>query len=285
MEQQIHPLEEMRDQITERGLMLIENINRVPIYEKPYASPYIVVVLNHQGWLKTIYNLQQKEFHPHDLVVIPPGHIMEAQESSDDYLISLLVISPRFLENLIRNYAQPQERTHYYINSAVHLNDEQYKGILAYFQILRAISQVDHPEREVLLAKQLKIGVQLIEIYLQENGIMTTKEFTPAIQLLNRFQNAVVKHYHESREVKYYANLLCLSPKYFGSIIKEHTGISASEWISRYVIVQAKSLFRHSKHFNIQQISHQLGFSDPAAFTRYFKANTGMSPKEYRAQQ
>ena len=285
MEQQIHPLEEMRDQITERGLMLIENINRVPIYEKPYASPYIVVVLNHQGWLKTIYNLQQKEFHPHDLVVIPPGHIMEAQESSDDYLISLLVISPRFLENLIRNYAQPQERTHYYINSAVHLNDEQYKGILAYFQILRAISQVDHPEREVLLAKQLKIGVQLIEIYLQENGIMTTKEFTPAIQLLNRFQNAVVKHYHESREVKYYANLLCLSPKYFGSIIKEQTGISASEWISRYVIVQAKSLLRHSKHFNIQQISHQLGFSDPAAFTRYFKANTGMSPKEYRAQQ
>jgi AraC-like DNA-binding protein len=282
MEQRIHPLEEMRDQITEHGLMLFENINRVPIYEKPYASPYIVVVLNHQGWLKTIYDLQQKEFHPHDLVVVPPGHIMEAQESSDDYLISLLVISPRFLENLIRNYAQSQEQTNYYINSAVHLNDEQYKGVLGYFQILHAISQVEHPEREVLLAKQMKIGVQLIEIYLQENGIMTTKEFTPALQLLNRFQNAVVKHYQESREVKYYADLLCLSPKYFGSIIKEQTGISASEWISRYVIIQAKSLLRHSKHLNIQQISFQLGFADPAAFTRYFKANTGQSPKEYR---
>jgi AraC-like DNA-binding protein len=282
MEQRIHPLEEMRDQITEHGLMLFENINRVPIYEKPYASPYIVVVLNHQGWLKTIYDLQQKEFHPHDLVVVPPGHIMEAQESSDDYLISLLVISPRFLENLIRNYAQSQEQTNYYINSAVHLNDEQYKGVLGYFQILHAISQVEHPEREVLLAKQMKIGVQLIEIYLQENGIMTAKEFTPALQLLNRFQNAVVKHYQESREVKYYADLLCLSPKYFGSIIKEQTGISASEWISRYVIIQAKSLLRHSKHLNIQQISFQLGFADPAAFTRYFKANTGQSPKEYR---
>ena len=282
MEQRTHPLEKMRNQITERGLMLFENISQVPIYEKPYASPYIVVVLNHQGWLKTIYDLQQKEFHPHDLVVIPPGHIMEAQESSDDYLVSLLVISPRFLENLIRNYAQPQEQTNYYINSSVHLNDEQYKGVLAYFQILHAISQVEHPEREVLLAKQMKIGVQLIEIYLQENGIMTAKEFTPALQLLNRFQNAVVKHYQESREVKYYADLLCLSPKYFGSIIKEQTGISASAWISRYVIIQAKSLLRHNKHLNIQQISYQLGFADPAAFTRYFKANTGLSPKEYR---
>ena len=284
MEHQIHPLEEMRDQIMERGLMLFDNVNKVPIYEKPYASPYIVVVLNHQGWLRTIYDLQQKELQPHDLVVIPPGHIMEAQESSDDYLVSLLVISPRFLEKLTRNYTQSQEQIRFYINSDIHLNDEQYKGVVGYFQMLQAISQVDHPEREALLAKQMKIGVQLIEIYLQENGI-TTRGFTPAQELLKRFQNAVVKHFHESREVKYYADLLCLSPKYFGTLIKEETGISASEWISRYVIIQAKSLLSHSRDLNIQQISYQLGFSDPAAFTRYFKMNAGLSPKEYRVQQ
>ena len=284
MEHQIHPLEEMKDQIMERGLMLFDNVNKVPIYEKPYASPYIVVVLNHQGWLRTIYDLQQKELQPHDLVVIPPGHIMEAQESSDDYLVSLLVISPRFLEKLTRNYTQSQEQIRFYINSDIHLNDEQYKGVVGYFQMLQAISQVDHPEREALLAKQMKIGVQLIEIYLQENGI-TTRGFTPAQELLKRFQNAVVKHFHESREVKYYADLLCLSPKYFGTLIKEETGISASEWISRYVIIQAKSLLRHSRCLNIQQISYQLGFSDPAAFTRYFKMNAGLSPKEFRVQQ
>ena len=92
-------------------------------------------------------------------------------------------------------------------------------------------------------------------------------------------------HFRESKEVQYYANLLCLSPKYFGSIIKENTGTSASDWISQYVIVQAKSLLRHNKDLNIQQISYQLGFTDPAAFTRYFKANAGLSPKEYREQQ
>ena len=108
---------------------------------------------------------------------------------------------------------------------------------------------------------------------------------TPIQQLLYRFQNAVVTHYQKSREVQFYANLLCLSPKYFGSIIKEQTGIPAGEWITRYVIVQAKSLLRHSTNLNIQQISYQLGFPDPAAFTRYFKANTGMSPKEYREKQ
>ena len=274
----------MRDQIIERGLMLFDNINRVPIYEKPYASPFIVLCLNHQGWLKTIYDLQQKEFHQHDLAVIPPGHIMQAQESSEDYLVSLLVISPQFLEKLSHHHPSSHEQIKYYNNSAFHLNDKQYEGILGYFRMLQAISQVNHPERELLLANQMEIGVQLIETYIQENGIMI-QELSPFQELFHRFKNAIVKHFQESREVKYYADLLCLSPKYFGSIIKEHTGISASEWISHYVIVQAKSLLRHSKDLSIQQISYQLGFPDPAAFTRYFKANAGLSPKEYRAQQ
>ena len=264
--------------------MLFENINRVPIYEKPYASPFIVLCLNHQGWLKTIYDMQQKEFHQHDLAVIPPGHVMQAQKSSDDYLVSLLVISPRFLNRLSHYKLNSHEQIKYQNNSSLHLNDEQYKGILGYFRMLYAISQTNHPERELLLANQMEIGALLIETYLQENGMMTVQKPSSGQELFHRFQNAIIKHFHESREVQFYADLLCLSPKYFGSIIKEHTGISASDWISRYVIVQAKSLLRHSDNLNIQQISFRLGFSDPAAFTRYFKANTGLSPKEYRAK-
>lgn len=284
MKKPTHPLDKMRDQIMERGLMLFDNINRVPIYEKPYVSPFIVFCLNHQGWLKVIYDSQQKEFHQHDLAVIPPGHVMQAQKSSDDYLVSLLVISPRFLEKL--RLFRPSSHEHIYHNDlAFHLNDEQYKGIFGYFQMLNAISLSNHLEREVLLANQFEIGARLIEIYHRENGMVTSQESHSVQELFRRFQYAIVNHFHESREVQYYANLLCLSPKYFGSIIKEHTGVSASDWISRYVIINAKSLLRHSQDLNIQQISYELGFPDPAAFTRYFKANAGISPKEYRAQQ
>ena len=281
MNKQPHALEETRDQIKKHGLMIFDNINRVPIYEKPYASPFFVLWLNHQGCLKNLFDKQKKEFHRHDFVVIPPGHVMEIQESSDDYLVSLLVISPSFLQNLKHIYPFYFEHVEYRYNSVFHLNDEQYEGVQGHFRMLQAISQLRHPERDELLVKQMEIGTQLIEIYLHENG-QTAPKLTPAQQLFNRFKNAFLNHFQESREVQYYAHLLCLSPKYFGSIIKKQTGISANEWISGYIIVQAKSLLRHSKNLNIQQISQQLGFSDPAAFTRYFKTNTGMSPKEYR---
>ena len=276
----------MRERITERGLMLFDNINRMPIFEKPYTSPYIVISINHRGWMKANFDMKLVEFRPHDLAMVPPGHILYAKESSEDYLASLLVISPHFIEKLSHNNhlftINPLE---YQYNSTFHLSDEQYEGMLGNFRILNCISQLNHPDRDELLANQMEIGTQLMEIYLQEKGIVSTQEFNSPQQLHNRFLNAIVKHFRVSKEVQYYANLLCLSPKYFGSVIKETTGISASSWISRYVIVQAKSLLRHNKDLSIQQVSYQLGFQDPAAFTRYFKANTGLSPKEYRAQQ
>ena len=284
MDKQPHALEEIRDQIKKNGLMVFDNINRVPIYEKAYASQFFVLWLNHRGCLKNLFDKQQKEFHRHDFVMMSPGHVMEIQEYSDDYLVSLLVILPSFLQNMRYLYPFYFEHVEHRYNSIFHLSEEQCESVQGLFLMLQAISQLNHPERDELLVKQMEIGTHLIEIYLQENGL-SAPELTPAQQLVNRFKNAFVNHFQESREVQYYANLLCLSPKYFGSIIKKQTGISANEWISGYVIVQAKSLLRHSKNLNIQQISQQLGFSDPAAFTRFFKTNAGMSPKEYRAQQ
>ena len=286
MIKQTNILDKMREQITERGLMLFDNISRMPIFEKPYTSPFIVISISHRGWMKANYDMKLVEFRPHDFTMVPPGHILYAKELSEDYLASLLVISPLLIEKLSHNNhlftISPLE---YQYNTTFHLSDEQYEGMLGNFKMLNCISQLNHPDRDELLANQMEIGTQLMEIYLQEKGIVSTQEFNSPQRLLNRFLNAIVKHFRESKEVQYYADLLCLSPKYFGSVIKESTGISASSWISRYVIVQAKSLLRYNKHLSIQQISYQLGFQDPAAFTRYFKANAGLSPKEYRAQQ
>lgn len=285
MENQAHSIDEMVNQIKERGVMLFEGVNRMPTYEKPYVSPFIVVCLNHRGWIKAVYDLRPVEFRPHDLAVIPPDYVLKANESSEDYLASLLVIDPQFLKKLSHQHPLSYDEIKYRYNSATHLSNEQYEGVLGYFRMLNALSQINHPNRDELLANQLEIGAQLIEIYLQENGMMKVQESPSAQQLVNRFQNAVVNHYTESRKVEFYANLLCLSPKYFGSIIKEQTGIAAGVWISRYVIAKAKTLLHYHKDLSIQQISYELGFQDPAAFTRYFKANAGVSPKEYRTQQ
>jgi AraC-like DNA-binding protein len=92
----------------------------------------------------------------------------------------------------------------------------------------------------------------------------------------------VVKYYTVSRAVSFSAERLCLSPKHFGAIIREATGINPGDWISRYVINAAKTLLTTRLDLSIQQICDMLGFKEQTAFSRYFRRETGTTPKDFR---
>lgn len=52
--------------------------------------------------------------------------------------------------------------------------------------------------------------------------------------LFQRFLSFVEIHCVEHREVEFYANLLCITPKYLSEVCKKGSGKSASEWIQNY---------------------------------------------------
>jgi AraC family transcriptional activator of pobA len=79
------------------------------------------------------------------------------------------------------------------------------------------------------------------------------------------------------------ANVLAVSADHLGGIVKKETGRTLTQWITDRTIMEAQCLIRNSS-FSISEISYKLTFSDPTNFTKYFKKNTGFSPKQYRDQ-
>ena len=132
-----------------------------------------------------------------------------------------------------------------------------------------------------LKGKLLDVLFGLLAEFRKNNGEVN-RQPSQHEEILTSFIEAVTKHYDKSREVRYYADMLCLSPKYFAAIIKQQTGVNASTWISNYVVVQAKTLLRYHRNLTVQQIAIRLGFTDQASFSRFFKKKTGQSPSEYR---
>ena len=91
----------------------------------------------------------------------------------------------------------------------------------------------------------------------------------------------VDKYFKENRKVEFYAQLIGISPKHLAHIIKKTTGKYPSEWLESYVVLESKKLLRSTDE-SVQNISYDLHFATPSHFVKFFKAKTGMTPKEFR---
>lgn len=101
--------------------------------------------------------------------------------------------------------------------------------------------------------------------------------------LFKAFMDALYKDFRQERSVIYYADKLCVTPKYLSSVIFEVSGKHATEWINTLVINECKSMLSTS-HYSIKEICDQLNFSNQSFFAKYFKQHTGMSPRDFRQE-
>ena len=84
--------------------------------------------------------------------------------------------------------------------------------------------------------------------------------------------------------ISYFADLAHTSPGYFSDIIKKETGVNIKKYIQYKIIEAAKQLLAATNK-PINEISEWLGFKYPQHFTRLFKNEAGMSPRNYRKQR
>lgn len=101
--------------------------------------------------------------------------------------------------------------------------------------------------------------------------------------LFDKFMLLLNTHHVKEHSVKFYASQMNLTANYLSGVIKEFSGKTAAQWIDEYVVLEAQTLLKFSG-MSIQEIAYHLNFSTQSSFGKYFKQQTGMSPKKYIAQ-
>lgn len=107
-------------------------------------------------------------------------------------------------------------------------------------------------------------------------------------EVLRNFENELDQYFLSDvadglPSVKFFADKACLTPSYFGDLIKRETGRTAQELIHLKIIDRAKEYLR-ATNLTVTQISDMLGFQYPQHFTRMFKKQTGLTPRGYRCE-
>lgn len=129
--------------------------------------------------------------------------------------------------------------------------------------------------------------IQLILDYCHRFYFRQYKEMTAeGSDILSRFQQVMTDYYAHGLQkknglpsVKYCASELCLSPSYFGDVIREALGESPKDYIRGFVVMRAKNLILSGK--SIDRVAEELGFEYPQHFTRMFKNATGQTPRQF----
>ncbi|WP_082966123.1 4-hydroxyphenylacetate catabolism regulatory protein HpaA [Gallibacterium salpingitidis] len=101
------------------------------------------------------------------------------------------------------------------------------------------------------------------------------------IDMFNQFNQLIEQHFKKNWVISEYLTHLCISESRLNVLCKKFSGLSPKQIIIERQLQEArfKLLFTQD---SISKIAYDLGFSDPAYFSRYFQARVGVSPKRFR---
>lgn len=263
--------------IKDNGILVLDDVRGLPLGDEPFTSPDYVICIGRRGKMQMTYDGMPDFTSKQTVAVVFPNHTLKTVSKTDDYLATLVVVDASMLDDpLLRTISQMRYR--YEPHPWVELNRHEYGVIMHLVGVMRETAGIDIPDKRLLLTHQLGYFMRLLSYYRS----VKLNEAPEYKRIATLFQNNLAQYYHHHREVGFYAEKACLSPKYFSTVIKNETGHTAAWWIRTHVVAEAKTLLQLRRDLSIQSVSDRMGFADQASFSRYFKRETGLNPTEYR---
>lgn len=234
------------------------------------------------------YGCGKYDYKSGTLICVAPGQIGGKEDNGER--INLDGWALLFHPDLLRG--TPLEKNikgctffDYHINEALHMTDEERDTFVS---LMRQIKNELANNRD---AFQDRIIVEYIGLLLNYCMRFYNRQFVTRklenSDVLMKFNTLLRDYFEEKRQlslglptVQYCADKLCMSPNYFGDLIKKTTGDTASNHIRQYIIQQAKNELATGA--TIAQVAYGLGFEYPQHFSRMFKKQTGCTPMEFR---
>lgn len=252
-------------------------------YNFPIKLNITILALCTEGLSRIKIGLKEILLKKNRLAVIMPGQIFQIAEITSDFKGMFIALKNNFFN--IQNYfmeVMALQKTfiqQHYLEFPNHLIPE-------FISICNLIKEKIHEENNYYRIQIIQNYCSILlynvcNIYIQQDKKENNKEKTHKEKIFETFIKEAEKHYREEHTILYYADKLCLTPKYLSAIVFEISGKTAADWLKEYLILEAQALLSSGK-MTVQQVSNELNFANQSHFGRFFKHYTGVSPKKYR---
>lgn len=230
-----------------------------------------------KGVCELMMNDRSYTVRENDMAIFFPKTVLQIINKSDDFVACGFLSSTDFVKDL--HVTSPVD---IFFNPCISIPPASTRMFIQMIESLKyKMENTSHPYRkEIIELMMLMICYEIAGIY-QKSKPIQVESHSRQETLFRQFLYILHSEGPVSREVAYYADRMCITPKYLSMVVKKSSGASASEWITQYTLIIAKRMLK-TTDLSIQQIADKLSFPNPSFFGQYFKRNVGITPKKYR---
>lgn len=237
------------------------------------------------------YGHQEYDFQENSLVFISPGQVFGHPCDGSTYQAKgwVLYFSPELLHGTsLGRHIRDYTFFSYAANEALHLSKRERETIIDCFRkIDDEINFGGDKHSDTIIASAIELLLNYCMRF-YDRQFITRKKVNK--DLLIRFEDLIDNYFisgyaqeHGTPTVAWCASRLCLSPNYFGDLIKKETGRTALDYIQQKTMDLAKDMLVRPEK-SIGEIAYFLGYQYPHYFSRAFKKCVGCTPNDYRRQ-
>jgi AraC-like DNA-binding protein len=236
-----------------------------------------------RGSLTVDYNGVEMELTPNDIHTYAPGMPTTMLHVTDDYEGYCLIIDEALVRNtplmshLIKAAYQPIAE---FGKPEFSLTDDQASLVWSVLTLLREhiMRKMDY-QREALLDICEVFCIDLIDI---QNVMVAHRQVnTHRDDIFTDFLQLVSLNFMAHHDLRFYADHLNISTPYLSRIVREMSGRTVMSFIDHALAAEAARRLKTTSQ-SVTAMSFDFGFSDQAAFTKFFTRMKGVSPKTFR---
>lgn len=277
---------------SEGGIFQIKNIAVTNIVNPPRRIPSdadfvfdgLAVLICLKGNCVINVNYREYTLEENRMLIIMPYRIISILKHSEDCIVSGFFLGvDYYMKNNMSgpDYDIIMQLKRYPLAT---LTDKQMGCLMDLYSVISEWSDnIDCHSEESLKALVFSFMAEIKYLYDKNNPEVYDAALTRQEKITDNFFQLLMDNFKGNRTLAFYADKLCITPKYLSTVIKKITGYTVLEWINEMVINHTKSLLKTTDK-TVLEISEDMNFSSPSFFGKFFKQYTGLTPLQFRHQ-
>lgn len=244
----------------------------------------LTIIACHKGKLQVEVNTASYTLRPNEALVCRPNDLIDNYMLSPDFKGAVLCLSRKGIVDQFSIANLWDKAFKIAENPIIRVSSESMEMMKHYGNALKSkLKMKQTPYYREIITSLIKACLYELVANIGTDGTdgLDVRQISQREVLFKQFVDLLASTETKPRSVTWYADRLCVTPKYLSTVCKQVSGNTALYWINEYVKNDIRYWLKSSSR-TIKEVADRLDFPNLSFFGKYCRAHFGASPTDLR---